>query len=346
MLFSIRSNAQIDSIANNTLIVGVKISPPFVFENTDGQLTGISIDLLNELNKVYHKDIHYKKYELDGLLAALKNKTIDLSINPITVTEERLSKFDFSQPFFISHLSVVSRKQEKSQVLTFIKNLFSIEFFSVLFLLFVVIFIFGGLVWYFERKQNQDFKNNAKGLFDGVWFSAVTMTTVGYGDKSPKTHGGKIVSLIWMFTAIIIISGFTASIAASLTVDNLEGNIKSFQELKQKSIGTIAGSSSFDYLSENNISITVFESIDHGLSAITDGNIDAFVYDEPLLRFELKKHADSKNLTVLPFSFNTQYYGLCFPKGSPLLDKVNPDLLHILKTPKWESILHKYGLEK
>ena len=57
------------------------------------------------------------------------------------------------------------------------------------------------------------------------------MTAVGYDDKSPRTHGGKIVSLIWMFTAIIIVSGFTASIAASLTVDNLEGNIKSFPEI-------------------------------------------------------------------------------------------------------------------
>lgn len=326
--------------------MGVKISPPFLFEKPNGQLTGISVNLLNELNKKYRKNIRFKKYELDGLLTALKNKTIDLSINPITVTEERLAQVDFSQPFYISNLSVVARKQEKNKVLAFIKNLFSLEFFSVLFLLFIVIFIFGSLVWYFERKDNKDFKNNAKGLFDGLWFSAVTMTTVGYGDKSPRTHGGKIVSLIWMFTAIIIVSGFTASIAASLTVDNLEGNIKSFQELEKKTVGTIAGSSSFDYLSENNIYPLVFKSIANALTAINTGKIDAFVYDEPLLRFELKKHADRNNLIVLPFSFNTQYYGLGFPKDSPLLDQVNPDLLHILKTPKWESILKKYGLEK
>ena len=84
--------------------MGVKISPPFLVEKPNGQLTGISVNLLNELNKKYRKNIRFEKHELDGLLTALKNKTIDLSINHITVTEERLAQVDFSQPFYISNL--------------------------------------------------------------------------------------------------------------------------------------------------------------------------------------------------------------------------------------------------
>ncbi|MEQ8623845.1 MAG: transporter substrate-binding domain-containing protein [Vicingaceae bacterium] len=345
LLCSFLGDAQQDSL-NKPWVVGIKVSPPFVIEDENGKLSGISIALLNELNKANPKTIEFKKYDLQGLLLALENKEVDFSINPITVTEERLTKLEFSQPFYISHLSVVAKKQETSKVLAFIKNLFSLEFFSALFLLFVVIFIFGALVWYFERKRDNDFGKGIHGLFDGVWFSAVTMTTVGYGDKSPKTPGGKAVSLIWMFTAIIIISGFTASIAASLTVDNLEGNIKNFQELKKRNVGTIAGSSSFNYLAENNIRADNFTSIKDGLLAILDGKIDAFVYDEPLLRHELQHFDGNKELAVLPFSFNTQYYGLSFPENSPLLDEFNPELLRILKSPAWKSILENYDLER
>ncbi|MGO2102628.1 MAG: ion channel [Psychroflexus halocasei] len=44
------------------------------------------------------------------------------------------------------------------------------------------------------------------------------MTTVGYGDKSPLSLGGRIVGLIWMFMAVIILSSLTAGIASALTV--------------------------------------------------------------------------------------------------------------------------------
>ena len=37
------------------------------------------------------------------------------------------------------------------------------------------------------------------------WWAAVTMTTVGYGDKTPVTTGGRIVGLVWMFTSVIVI---------------------------------------------------------------------------------------------------------------------------------------------
>jgi hypothetical protein len=80
------------------------------------------------------------------------------------------------------------------------------------------------MVWLFERKLNPAHfgGNTLQGIGSGFWFSAVTMTTVGYGDKHPKTTGGRIVSLIWMFTAVILVSLFTATIthAYRTTKDN------------------------------------------------------------------------------------------------------------------------------
>ena len=88
----------------------------------------------------------------------------------------------------------------------------------------LVLMVAGFCIWLFERRQNAaQFGEGsvARGLGDGFWWSAVTMTTVGYGDKAPKTFGGRVVALIWMFVSLIIIASFTASIAASLTANRL-----------------------------------------------------------------------------------------------------------------------------
>jgi len=81
--------------------------------------------------------------------------------------------------------------------------------------------------------------------------NGVTMTTVGYGDKSPKTVGGRIVALVWMFTAVMIISGFTASIASSLTVNQIGSSKYDIQDYKESQLGTIGESGSDRWLRDN-----------------------------------------------------------------------------------------------
>lgn len=43
---------------------------------------------------------------------------------------------------------------------------------------------------------------------DSVYFSVVTLTTVGYGDISPQTDGGKIFTLFYILLGIGIILSF------------------------------------------------------------------------------------------------------------------------------------------
>lgn len=342
-LFVTTFHAKTDSIP--VYKVGVKISPPFIYQDTDGKFRGVSVDLLNQLNDQLKGRIEYEQYELDQLLSAIENKEVDFSINPITVTESRLRILDFSQPYFIGRLAVIASTKSKNKILAFVQNLFSFQFLNAVLLLFLVIFIFGSIIWYFERNHNDDFENNSKGLFSGIWFSAVTMTTVGYGDKAPKTTKGRVVALIWMFTAIIIISGFTASIAASLTVENLESGIESFEYLQRKKVGTIEYSSSQIYLEQHGVNTMAFSSLEEGVNAVQKKKIDAFVYDESILKFTLKEGSFSSELAILPFTFDTQYYGFAFPRGSELVSKINPLLIRTIDSREWETTLIKYGLE-
>jgi len=59
------------------------------------------------------------------------------------------------------------------------------------------------------------FEANLK-FFDALWWSIVTMTTVGYGDISPATLGGRIVGIVLMIFGIGFLGVLTASIASAL----------------------------------------------------------------------------------------------------------------------------------
>ncbi|HKG10445.1 MAG TPA: potassium channel family protein, partial [Gaiellaceae bacterium] len=51
-------------------------------------------------------------------------------------------------------------------------------------------------------------------LWDGVWWAVVTVTTVGYGDLTPHTVGGRVVGIALMFVGISFLSLLTAAIAS------------------------------------------------------------------------------------------------------------------------------------
>ncbi|HAO54867.1 MAG TPA: hypothetical protein DCR03_04615, partial [Gammaproteobacteria bacterium] len=88
--------------------------------------------------------------------------------------------------------------------------------------LFGTLLIVGFLIWLAERLSvGSDFRSTTKGIGDGFWWSAVTMTTVGYGDKTPRSLVGRAIALVWMFLSIIAVASLTGTIASSFTIERL-----------------------------------------------------------------------------------------------------------------------------
>ncbi len=322
-------------------IIGVTETPPFVVKGTEGY-SGLSISSWKLVNEQLKAAYEFKEYEnLSALLDGVERGEVDFSVNPITVTDNRMKRMDFSQPYFISHTSIAKRKE--SSLLKNLENFFSWDFFSVVLLLLFVIFIFGFLVWLFERRKNEEeFGGNFNGVMQGFWWSAVTMTTVGYGDKSPRTLGGRIIGLIWMFMAVIIISSFTAGIASSLTVKSINEEINNIEDLERFDVTTVTSSSSQELLDLYNIDNNLVNNGAEGIKAVYKEEAALFVYDEPILRYEIKQQELQDEVEILGKSLKKDYYSYSFPKNSKFLSVIDPILVKTLKTMEWATLTEDY----
>ena len=332
-----------------TLRVGIKVEPPFVIEESADSYSGLSIDLWHSIandEDVDYEFIEYKDHL--GLIRALDFKEIDVIINPIHVNEIRMKMFDVTQPFYVSYIGVATTNVKKTQVGNFLRNFFSLRFFRIVALLILIIFVFGTILWLVERDQNRrQFRPGLIGLFDGLWWSAVTITTVGYGDKAPKTRLGRIIAIVWMLTAIVIISGFTASIASTLTVQSLGRTIEDLEDIRNtENIGSIYASSSEAFLNNNEISIQeLYPDIEQALSALSAQDIEVLVYDKTVLDYSISQLQLSKKVSLLQVSFNQQYRSFFLPRNSPHLSWINPLLVRKINEASWPELLKKYNLQ-
>ena len=289
-----------------------------------------------------------KEVELSNLLQGLSDGTLDIAITPLSITEGRLQKFDFSTPYYVATSTLAVKQQsDLSSALSILKSFFSFNFFKALLALIGVITIFGLLIWLFERKANsEEFGHGFTGIMNGFWWSAVTMTTVGYGDKSPRTPGGRLIALIWMFTAIIIISGFTASIASSLTINTSKQEITEISDLQDARIGTVAQSRTEEWLESNFIhSQTTTQNVYQVLDQLIADTIDVVAYDKPALDY-IEHAKNNYDIELLPIEFNAQFYAIGYSNALPdtLKHRLNLSLLHHTEGQEWKVVLSKFGL--
>lgn len=339
----VTAEANPDTSTHPKLLVGTKHIPPFAIKTEDGNWAGISIDLWKQIAGELKLDYELRELSLDELLGGLRTNSIEVAVAALTVTAEREKNIDFTHPFHTSGLGIAVSTKSKAGWLMVAERFISLTFFKVVTALLAVLFIAGFLVWVFERKSNADqFGGDPpKGLGAAFWWSAVTMTTVGYGDKAPKTVGGRIVALVWMFTSIIIISSFTAAITSALTVGQLQLRVRGPDDLPKVTVSTTKGSTSETYLLSRKLAYQTYNNPLEGLKAVALGQVDAMVYDAPVLRYLVSSEFEG-SLRVLPQTFERQYYAIGLVEDSELREPVNRVLIEKINNPQWQEVLYKY----
>jgi len=329
--------------SEDSLIIGTKEAPPFAMKDSSGRWTGLSIELWEEIALELGLHFEIREYDLQGLLDAVASGEVDAGVAALTATGEREMVMDFTHPFYTTGFGIAVAPLQRESWFTSIRRVVSGRFLRWLGMLALLLFVVGGLVWLFERRVNPEHfgGSTAHGLWAGFWWAAVTMTTVGYGDKTPRSVMGRLLSLVWMFTAIALLGVFVAAMTTALTVSQLESPIRGPEDLLRARVATVERSTSEEYLRENRIPYQSYTTLLEALEGIVSGHIDAVVYDAPLLQFQVTNEMGGE-VDVLPRTFERQDYCIALPTGSSLREPINRMLLADSTRMLWQDILYRY----
>lgn len=333
-----------DAAAGTPLRVAVHLAPPFVME-VAGELEGVSIELWDRVATRLGRTAVYEAMSLEAMLDAVAAGEVDAALSAISITAEREQRMDLSHGYHLAGLAVAMRTDALSGrgLGTFIRGLLSPEFLTVLGVTTLLLMLVGVLIWLAERHVNPDHfpRQLARGIGNGFWFSVVTLTTVGYGDRTPRTLHGRIIAMTWMLLSLLVISIVTGTIASSLTTARLDAARQGLEDLPNLRVGVVVGTVAEQAMRDRGISATALPDVEQGLAAVLDRRLDAFVHDHPILVHEVRR-LHPRDLSVLPRQFDVTAYAVALPPDSPLRKPVNQAILSITGDPAWSVILRRY----
>ncbi|MFL9829072.1 ABC transporter substrate-binding protein, partial [Rhodoplanes sp. SY1] len=109
------------------------------------------------------------------------------------------------------------------------------------------------VVWLLERRQKDGIIPTPKyfpGIFHALFWAAGTL--VAQGEQQPRQWLARIVALLWMFTGVVFVAFYTAQLAATLTVQQIQSGIRGPDDLPGKRVATTRGSTAAAYLRQMN----------------------------------------------------------------------------------------------
>ncbi|XP_030568198.1 glutamate receptor ionotropic, kainate 2 isoform X3 [Drosophila novamexicana] len=178
-------------------------------------------------------------------------------------------------------------------------------------------------------------------LKNSFWFAIGALMQQG-ADLYPRATSTRIVGGCWFFFCLIIISSYTANLAAFLTVERMITPIESAADLADQteiSYGTLEGGSTMTFFRDSKIGIyqkmwrymenrkaSVFvKSYEDGIKRVMEGNY-AFLMESTMLDYAVQRDC---NLTQIGGLLDSKGYGIATPKGSPWRDKISLAILEL-----------------
>ena len=324
------------------LIVATREAPPFAMKNLEGKWEGVSIDLWKKIAQKLNLQYKFKEYKtLEGLMGSVRGDNIEVALSAITATADREKFADFSNGYYTEELAIAIPKHEGSIFKALLSKLFSYTTLWVFLGVVVVIHIAGLAFWYMEKDEIDNNESSIKGIDNGIWWAAVTMTTVGYGDVTPKTLGGKIVAIVWMFISMFLVAVMIAAITSLFTSTNREYFITKPNDLNSGSIATIEGSFSDKYLRDRGIFPVYYDNLKSVIDAVSKKEVDAAVYDKDLLKYIIDRDYKRK-VKLTEAHFMPQNYAFMFKNSCKLKESINRALLEVTESEDWKKIKHTY----
>ncbi|XP_013173427.1 PREDICTED: glutamate receptor ionotropic, kainate 2 isoform X2 [Papilio xuthus] len=377
----------VEILQNKTLIVTTILSAPYCMRKEasekligNAQFEGYAIDLIHEISKVLGfnytfklaPDGRYGSYnretkEWDGMIRELLEQRADVAIADLTITYDREQVVDFTMPFMNLGISVLYRKPIKQppNLFSFLSPLsldvwiyMATAYLGVSVLLFILA-RFTPYEWHPTHSSDGEKLENIFSLANCLWFAIGSLMQQSC-DFLPKAVSTRMVAGMWWFFTLIMISSYTANLAAFLTVERMDSPIESAEDLaKQTKIkyGALKGGSTAAFFRDSNFSTyqrmwsfmesarpSVFTSSNkEGEERVMRGKGSyAYLMESTTIEYVVERNCD---LTQVGGMLDSKGYGIAMPPNSPYRTAISGAVLklqeegklHILKTKWWKE---------
>ncbi|XP_053947507.1 glutamate receptor ionotropic, kainate 2-like [Anastrepha ludens] len=287
-----------------------------------------------------------------GMMKEINEGRAELAITDLTITSEREEIIDFSIPFMNLGIAILYIKPQKAppELFSFMDP-FSDEVWIYLGLVYIGIsfcfFILGRLsptewdnpypcIEEPEELENQFTLNNS------FWFTTGAFLQQG-SEIAPKSLSTRTLASIWWFFTLIILSSYTANLAAFLTVENPSGLINNVEDLANNEGGVEYGAkltgstrnffatSEHEVYKKMNEYMTqhphlLFKTNQEGVEHVKSGSLYAFLMESTSIEYNIVREC---NLMKIGDTLDEKGYGIAMVKNWPYRDKFNNALLEL-----------------
>uniref|UniRef100_A0A8C2XFA1 Glutamate receptor n=1 Tax=Cyclopterus lumpus TaxID=8103 RepID=A0A8C2XFA1_CYCLU len=372
-----------DSLANRSLVITTILEEPYVMlRKSDKALVGndrfegYCIDLLTELANVLGftyeirlvPDGRYgsqdEKGQWNGMIRELIEHRADLAVAPLTITYMREKVIDFSKPFMSMGISILYRKPNATNngFFSFLNPMtpdiwvyILLAYLGVSCVLFVIA-RFSPYEWYDAHPCNpgSDVVENNFTLLNSFWFGVGSLMQQG-SELMPKALSTRIIGGIWWFFTLIIISSYTANLAAFLTVERMDSPVDSADDIaKQTKIeyGVVKDGATMTFFKKSKVSTfekmwafmsskpstSLVKSIEDGIQRVLKSDY-ALIMESTTIDYITRRNC---NLTQVGGIIDSKGYGIGTPIGSPYRDKITIAILSILEDGRLHMLKEKW----
>ncbi len=332
------ARAGTDEIAVESIRVVTRPAAPYVVYD-GGRYGGFTIELLELIADEAGVEIEISGVTSNAkLIDDVARGEADVGAGAIAVTSERERRVDFSQAYMESGLEIMVPKSGSSALRRVVGIFVSRDVLLVIGTLVLALVIAAHVVWLAERRTNPEFPSAyGEGIWEAFWWAAVTATTVGYGDKTPKGFVGRIVGLFWMFVGLFLLAYFTAGIASAVAVQEVEGRIQGPADLRAAEVGVVTGSLADDHLGLQGIAATEYATADDAYRALVDGSIEAVVHDAAILQHHLTDTGRDDLHLVGPV-FARRGLAFAVDSSTDIDEALNRGLIEVIESGRYDEL--------
>jgi polar amino acid transport system substrate-binding protein len=283
--------------------------------------------------------------QMASILSGLEQGRFDAAIGAITITAEREARVDFSYPAHRSGVAVALRKETGPLAAISSYLTVAMELGYLILGILALLLLLGSIIWVVERPRRSDARPHESIVatwHEGLYWAVVTMTTVGYGDKTPKTRLGQLVAVVWMMTSLALVSLLSASLVSRLTAERVENSsIRTESDLSARRLAAVEQSSGAEYLEDLQLKYDKYNNVAEALRSLADGRSDAVINSVGALR-HLVSARFAQAVYVQRALLAPAFMAVALPQNSPLKRPIDRALIKITASLEWKAIEELY----